>query len=127
MFKNWRQDKLKICKLTTRCPEELASSVGMPHPLHMFYGNLVQWVKSQIGDLSIHCIDRFAIVLGTQKSLDWKILCTENPGVVTRKGVVTVCVKGNCGDLLQLTALPVLGTQKPLDSILCTGILGRKG
>ena len=26
----------------TRCPEELASSVGMPHPLHMFYGNLAQ-------------------------------------------------------------------------------------
>ena len=24
----------------TRCPEEKASSVGMPHPLHMFYGNL---------------------------------------------------------------------------------------
>ena len=26
-------------------PEELASSVGMPHPLHMFYGNLVQLGK----------------------------------------------------------------------------------
>ena len=29
----------------TRCPEENASSVGMPHPLHMFYGNLVQLGK----------------------------------------------------------------------------------
>ena len=29
----------------TRCPEEYASSVGMPHPLHMFYGNLVQLGK----------------------------------------------------------------------------------
>ena len=29
----------------TRCPEELASSVGMPHPLHMFYGNLAQLGK----------------------------------------------------------------------------------
>ena len=29
----------------TRCPEEEASSVGMPHPLHMFYGNLAQLDK----------------------------------------------------------------------------------
>ena len=29
----------------TRCPEEKASSVGMPHPLHMFYGNLAQLGK----------------------------------------------------------------------------------
>ena len=29
----------------TRSPEELASSVGMPHPLHMFYGNLAQLGK----------------------------------------------------------------------------------
>ena len=29
----------------TRCPEEQAPSVGMPHPLHMFYGNLAQLGK----------------------------------------------------------------------------------
>ena len=29
----------------TRCPEEEASSVGMPHPLQMFYGNLSQLGK----------------------------------------------------------------------------------
>ena len=29
----------------TRYPEEWASSVGMPHPLHMFYGNLAQLGK----------------------------------------------------------------------------------
>ena len=29
----------------TRCPEELAYSVGMPHPLQMFYGNLIQLGK----------------------------------------------------------------------------------
>ena len=29
----------------TRCPEEKASSVGMPHPLQMFYGNLSQLAK----------------------------------------------------------------------------------
>ena len=29
----------------TRCPEESASPVGMPHPLNMFYGNLVQLGK----------------------------------------------------------------------------------
>ena len=29
----------------TRCLEEYASSVGMPHPLHMFYGNLAQLGK----------------------------------------------------------------------------------
>ena len=29
----------------TRCPEEKVSSVGMPHPLQMFYGNLSQLDK----------------------------------------------------------------------------------
>ena len=29
----------------TRCSEEYASSVGMPHPLQMFYGNLSQLGK----------------------------------------------------------------------------------
>ena len=29
----------------TRCPEDGASSVSMPHPLRMFYGNLVQLGK----------------------------------------------------------------------------------
>ena len=29
----------------TRCPEEQASSVDMPHPLHMLHGNLVQLGK----------------------------------------------------------------------------------
>ena len=29
----------------TRCPEEYASSVGMPHSLQMFYGNLAQLRK----------------------------------------------------------------------------------
>ena len=29
----------------TRCPEEYASSVGMPHPLHMFYRHLTQLGK----------------------------------------------------------------------------------
>ena len=26
----------------TMCPEQQASSVGMPHPLQIFYGSLVQ-------------------------------------------------------------------------------------
>ena len=39
-------EHMQVPKLDrTRCPEELASSVGMPHPLHMFYGNLVQLGK----------------------------------------------------------------------------------
>ena len=37
----------------TRCPEELASSVGMPHPLHMFYGNLAQLGKKSNSPRSV--------------------------------------------------------------------------
>ena len=34
----------------TKCPEELASSVGMPHLLQMFYGNLAQlgWKSNSV-------------------------------------------------------------------------------
>ena len=36
-------EHLKVPKWDrTRCLEDLASSVGMPHPLQMFYGNLSQ-------------------------------------------------------------------------------------
>ena len=44
----------------TRCPEELATSVGMPHPLQMFYGNL-----SQIGKKS-NSVIRSRSVIGSQ-------------------------------------------------------------
>ena len=39
----WTYESPKVYR--TRCPEEWASSVGMPHPLHMFYGHLAQLSK----------------------------------------------------------------------------------
>ena len=42
----WTLEHMQVAKWDrTRCPEEEASSVGMPHPLQMFYGNLAQLDK----------------------------------------------------------------------------------
>ena len=42
--KDWPRCK-NICKSQSVCPEEYASSVGMPHTLQMFYGNIAQDIR----------------------------------------------------------------------------------
>ena len=44
----------------TRCPEEKASSVGMPHPLQMFYENLLQLGKKS------NSVIRSRLVIGSK-------------------------------------------------------------
>ena len=54
----------------TRCPEELASSVGMPYPLQMFYGNL-----SQLGKKS-NSVIRARSVIGSKSGVmsdQWRV------------------------------------------------------